>query len=285
MKDLPSPISCPGECHIAKEMAPVFKALGDYNRLCIVYLLAADDTGRLGVGDLAKKLGISQPAVSQHLKILKSEGIVESERIGFHVFFSFNRGRLTEIAGLFHDMQTLVQSRCDKQIFLEKKIENPLNMLFICFSYTGTTMMLMSGLHAVCGGRFVEVQTRKKYGTFTAYTTGCIRSRKEEPDPVTPESIDVSGYDLLVIGVPVWAWKPAPASYSIISGLCGCEGKKAVICTTCCSHPGDCLLILRKKLEERGVRVVDEEVFLGKEAFDHEKRNEFVSRILEAYRA
>lgn len=277
------PESCPSECHVARQMAPVFKALGDYNRLCIVYLLAMDNTGRLGVGDLSKKLGISQPAVTQHLKILKSEGIVESERIGFHVFFSFNRSRLSQITSLFHDMQTLVQSRCDKQIILEKKIENPLNILFISFSYTGTTRTLLSGFHTVCGGGFVDVRTKKKYGTFTAYTTGCIRSRKEEPDPVIPESIDVSRYSLLVIGVPVWAWKPAPASYSIISGLIGCEGKKAVICTTCCSHPGDCLPILRKNLEERGIHVMDEEVFLGNDAFNHEKKNQFVSRIIEAY--
>ncbi|NLV27257.1 MAG: metalloregulator ArsR/SmtB family transcription factor [Methanomicrobiales archaeon] len=283
MTEPPRSESCPEECRIAKKMAPVFKALGDYNRLCIVYLLALDETGRLGVGDLARRLGISQPAVSQHLKILKSEGIVESERIGFHVFFSFNRSRLTEIAGLFHGMQELVQSRCDKQIILEKRIENPLNILFICFSYSGTTRTLMSGFHAVCGGDFVEVKTRKQYGTFTAYTTGCIRSRKEEPDPVTPVSIDASGYSLLVIGVPVWAWKPAPALYSIISGLIGSEGKKAVICTTCCSHPGDCLSIMRKKLEDCGVQVVDEEAFLGNDVFDHEKKNEFVSRILEAY--
>ncbi|PWR76315.1 metalloregulator ArsR/SmtB family transcription factor [Methanospirillum stamsii] len=284
MTELPYPESCPDECRVAKKMAPVFKALGDYNRLCIVYLLAMDETGRLGVGDLARELGISQPAVSQHLKILKNEGIVESERIGFHVFFSFNRSRLAEIDGLFHDMQSLVQSRCDKQIILEKKIENPLNIVFICFSYTGTTKALMEGFHAVCGGDFVLVKTKKKYGTFTAYTTGCISSRKEEPDPVTPESIDVSDYDLLVLGVPVWAWKPAPASYSIISGLIGCEGKKVVICTTCCNNPGDCLPILRRSLEERGVTVVDEEVFLGKDAFDHEKRNEFVSRILDVYK-
>lgn len=283
MTESPYPKSCPDECLVAKKMAPVFKALGDYNRLCIVYLLAMDDTGRLGVGDLAEHLGISQPAVSQHLKILKSEGIVKSQRIGFHVFFSFNRSRLTEIAGLFHDMQSLVQSRCDKQIILEKKIENPLNILFICFSYTGTTKDLMSGFHTVCGGDFVDVKTRKKYGTFTAYTTGCIRSRKEEPDPVTPESIDVSGFDLLVLGVPVWAWKPAPALYSIVSGLTGCEGKKAVICATCCSKPGDCIPIMRQKLQGREVQVVDEEIFTGNDVFDHEKKNKFVSRILEAY--
>ena len=271
------------KCHLAKNMAPVFKALGDYNRLCIVYLLANDDSGKMGVSDLAERLGISQPAVSQHLKILKSEGIVESERVGFHVFFSFNRSRMAEITDSFLSMQALILSRCDKQIVREKSPERSLNILFICFSYSGITRSLISGLHAVCGGDFIEVRTKKKYGTFTAYTTGCIRSRKEEADPVIPESVDVSGYSLLVIGVPVWAWKPAPAAYSMISGLVGCAGKKAVICATCCNNPGDCIPILQTRLEERGVQVAHEEVFFGRDTEDPARKNDVTNRILEAY--
>ena len=190
---------------------------------------------------------------------------------------------MSEISDAFVGMQTMVMARCDKQIVREKSDEYPLNILFITYSYSGVTRGVISGLHDICGGDLIEVRTEKKYGTFTAYTTGCLRSRKEEPDPVTPASIDVSGYDLLVIGVPVWAWKPAPASYGIISGLVGCEGKKAVILTTCCSDPGECLPILKERLSDRGVTVVDEEVFMGRDVSDPVKKNELVSRILEAY--
>jgi len=285
MSDKPGSESCNTQCHIAKELAPVFKSLGDYNRLCIVYLLATDETGTIGVGDLAEKLGISQPAVSQHLKILKHEGIVSSERIGFYVRYSFNRDRMAEITEQFHQMQMMVLSRCDKQMVRKLHLEEPVNILFICFSYTGVTRTLISGFHEICGGDFIEVETKKKYRTFTAYTTGCYRSRKEEPDPVTPATIDVSRYSLIVISVPVWAWKPAPASYSIISGLIGCEGKKAVICATCCNDPGDCIPILRKKLQDRGIRVMDEEIFSGRDVLDPTKKNEFVGRILRAYGA
>lgn len=284
MNDGPGNTSCTNQCQIAKNLAPVFKSLGDYNRLCIVYLLATDETGTIGVSDLAKRLGISQPAVSQHLKILKHEGIVSSERAGFHVRYSFNRDRMAEITDLFRQMQMMVLSRCDQQMVREMRLEEPVNILFLCFSYTGITRTLIAGLHEICGGNFIEVKTKKKYGTFTAYTTGCYRSRKEESDPVTPETIDVSGYSLIVIGVPVWAWKPAPASYGLISSLLGCEGKKAIICATYCNNPGDCIPILRKKLEERGVFVVDEEIFSGRDSLDPTKKNEFVSRILKAYR-
>ena len=41
---------------IVPEMAGVFKSLGDLTRLQIIYLLATDTTGTLGVSDLAARL-------------------------------------------------------------------------------------------------------------------------------------------------------------------------------------------------------------------------------------
>ena len=50
------------------------KALADDNRLRILQLLLKTD---LCVGALAKHLGISEPAVSQHLRILRKAGFVK----------------------------------------------------------------------------------------------------------------------------------------------------------------------------------------------------------------
>jgi len=69
-----------------KIMAKVFKALGEPTRLKIIKILASEG-GYFCVGAMAKRLGISQPAVSQHLKILKDAGILDSRRIGFHVHY------------------------------------------------------------------------------------------------------------------------------------------------------------------------------------------------------
>jgi ArsR family transcriptional regulator len=69
-----------------KKMAKVFKALGEPTRLRIIKILASEG-GYFCVGALAKKLGISQPAVSQHLKVLKEAGILDSKRMGYHVHY------------------------------------------------------------------------------------------------------------------------------------------------------------------------------------------------------
>ena len=71
------------------DTADIFKALGDGSRLKILKLIAAHGNV-LCVGFIAKKLGLSQPAVSQHLKTLKNAGILTGERKGYHVHYSIN---------------------------------------------------------------------------------------------------------------------------------------------------------------------------------------------------
>lgn len=56
-----------------------FEALGDPNRRAILTLLADGDRS---VGELAKVLPISRPAVSRHLRLLREAGLVDEEPRG-----------------------------------------------------------------------------------------------------------------------------------------------------------------------------------------------------------
>ncbi len=75
--------------------ANIFKALGDTTRLKIIKLIEMMGNN-ICVGMIAQKLDISQPAVSQHLKILKNAYLVESERIGFHIHYKIKNTTLNE---------------------------------------------------------------------------------------------------------------------------------------------------------------------------------------------
>jgi len=70
-------------------VAQVFKALGDPTRLKIIVLLLSSGNN-LCVGMIKQRLDISQPAVSQHLKILKNSDLVESKKAGFHTHYMVN---------------------------------------------------------------------------------------------------------------------------------------------------------------------------------------------------
>ena len=64
-----------------------WEALGDPSRLAIVQCLA--DRPR-AVGELAEQLPISRPAVSQHLKVLKSAGLVTDQAVGTRRVYRLN---------------------------------------------------------------------------------------------------------------------------------------------------------------------------------------------------
>jgi len=84
-------------------MAQVFKALSDPTRLKILKVLMSRRQP-FCVGMIAKKIGISQPAVSQHLRILKNVGILEAHREGFHVHYIFDPHALQQYKNLIDEL-------------------------------------------------------------------------------------------------------------------------------------------------------------------------------------
>lgn len=69
----------------ATHTAELFAALSDPTRVRIVGLLAHVE---LCVGDLCLVLGMSQPAVSHHLRVLRTLRLVDARKEGKHVFYS-----------------------------------------------------------------------------------------------------------------------------------------------------------------------------------------------------
>jgi flavodoxin len=141
----------------------------------------------------------------------------------------------------------------------------------IYYSYSGITRGIAEKVQKACGGDLIEVKSKEHYSKLTAYTVGAYRAMKGECDPIEPETIDVSGSDLIVVGTPVWAFKATPAINAAIAALKGCNGKKAVIFATCGGSPKDTLPIMKKALEAKGVTVIGQFVLTQKEVGDEQK--------------
>jgi DNA-binding transcriptional ArsR family regulator len=71
------------------------KALADEKRLEILRKLLNSD---LCVGALARHLGVSKPAVSQHLQILRKAGLVLGEKRGYWTHYMVERQALIRLA-------------------------------------------------------------------------------------------------------------------------------------------------------------------------------------------
>jgi len=102
----------------------------------------------------------------------------------------------------------------------------------ICIIYhseTGTTRHVAQHLASACTDvRLIEVYDRADYVPLTRFMSWCKKAQGEETTPIEPASIDVAGYDLVVLGSPVWAFKPTPVIHAAIQALKGCEGKPVI---------------------------------------------------------
>ena len=75
------------------KLARIFKALSVETRVRIVRLLKER---ALCVNALAARLGVSQSAVSQHLRILRDVGLVTPEKRGYWVHYRLNEETLSQ---------------------------------------------------------------------------------------------------------------------------------------------------------------------------------------------
>ncbi len=90
-----------------EQLADIFKALSDPTRLRLIQLLGkqsfpecpgetCNGRGFLCVNALAKKLAVTQSAVSQHLRVLRQVGLVRGVRHGRFVHYSFDQDGLEQ---------------------------------------------------------------------------------------------------------------------------------------------------------------------------------------------
>lgn len=78
----------------ARQLATAFKVLGDPARLRILSLVSAASAGEMCVCEMVGPLGLSQPTVSHHLKVLYDAGLLRREKRGTWAFYAIVPERL-----------------------------------------------------------------------------------------------------------------------------------------------------------------------------------------------
>lgn len=72
----------------AERLAHMFKALGDPTRVRLLSLIAAAEGGEACICDLTEPVGLSQPTVSHHMKLLAEAGLVTRDQRGKWAFYA-----------------------------------------------------------------------------------------------------------------------------------------------------------------------------------------------------
>ena len=86
------------------EPSEMFKVLAVETRVRIIDLLKS--RGPLGAKNIAKLVGVTPAAVSQHLKILKQSGLVRSERKGYWIPYSIDEEALENCRQILNEVCT-----------------------------------------------------------------------------------------------------------------------------------------------------------------------------------
>lgn len=84
----------------AETLATTLKAVADPVRLRLISLVAAHQDGEACVCDLVDPVGLSQPTVSHHLKVLVDAGILTREQRGRWAYYRLVPQTLSALAGL-----------------------------------------------------------------------------------------------------------------------------------------------------------------------------------------
>jgi ArsR family transcriptional regulator len=90
----------PLERSVAEERARTLRAVADPTRLQLLSMIAGSPAGEATIGDLAAALGLSQPTVTHHVRIMSDDGLLERESRGKYVWLSIAADRRDGILDL-----------------------------------------------------------------------------------------------------------------------------------------------------------------------------------------
>jgi ArsR family transcriptional regulator, arsenate/arsenite/antimonite-responsive transcriptional repressor len=84
----------------AADLSRLLKALAEPTRLRLVSMVAAHAGGEACVCDLTEPLGLTQPTISHHLKILVDAGVLSRDKRGVWAYYALVPATLDALAGV-----------------------------------------------------------------------------------------------------------------------------------------------------------------------------------------
>jgi flavodoxin len=156
----------------------------------------------------------------------------------------------------------------------------------ICVIYhseTGNTRHVAQHIASACGAeRLIEVLDRAEYNSLTKFISQCGNARGEKTTPISPNTIDIAPYDTVVLGSPVWAFKPTPVIHAAVGALSGYSGQPVIGFFTHGGMPGASEETFTRWCEQRWFKVAGTMTIAAKDIENEKKTKELVSIITAA---
>ena len=91
----------------SRDFARKLKALSDPTRLQLLHLIAAHPGGSACICHLTEPLGVTQPTVSHHMRLLAESGFVTREQRGKWAFYTLRPRALKDLGEYLFDLSRL----------------------------------------------------------------------------------------------------------------------------------------------------------------------------------
>lgn len=93
-------VRAPLDAVAAEELARKLKALADPARIRLISIVGASEGAEACVCDLTEPIGLSQPTVSHHLKVLMDAGFLTRSKRGTWAYYALVPAALEELSAL-----------------------------------------------------------------------------------------------------------------------------------------------------------------------------------------
>ena len=130
--------------------------------------------------------------------------------------------------------------------------------LIIYYSSAGSTEIMVKTLSMHLKADIIRIKDLKNRKGFANRLLSSVDAFRESKTKISPAKLDLTDYDLIYIGTPTWANKPAPAIITLID-RCDWYEKDVILFTTMNKDGSDepTLERLDEKLSMRGARVIE----------------------------
>jgi DNA-binding transcriptional ArsR family regulator len=92
----------------AHRLQHLFQTLGEANRLKIIEFIGKKERS---VSEIVEALGLSQPLVSHHLRILREKEILQTDRNGPFIYYKLKNEKLLDALGLILELSSSIKSK------------------------------------------------------------------------------------------------------------------------------------------------------------------------------
>jgi len=128
--------------------------------------------------------------------------------------------------------------------------------VILYYSRTGKTRFLAEKLGDELGADLAEIRDLKERRGLSGFLGGVRDAHLGLKTEVAPSSFDLSNYEVVIFGTPVWAYSPTPAVSTFLD-KCNLVNKKVILFVTSRGVGyRRAINILKDIVEERGGRVV-----------------------------